>query len=369
MALAKYFEDIEERWLEDTAGRYEPRVTEILDLFPSRAAHAGEVYLTRGGRRMEDIEVCEVGQTLELAVVSTPGTAAPVVEIEEEPRRRELKMTPTGAVMVSFKKAGTSRVQVSSGGYIKPYSIQVVEPFQIEQMPDFAKLIQSLAENPPQWTEKTFEQFRIQLEGILGKERVPELFVTGIIEYHLGLFQEEQRLPAFRERFQVAYGSLRWFIPYSDIARLICGYYLYCANEFSAAAKLCPRGGGRLGKAVSFYAGESVVNSATGQTGRRTKAGLPLLLAMADVLTFQAIEALGDDRGDDAVELAAVIRRNTVPGFDRERAERLCFLEACARDQIGDVSGARPLFERLLHSPWQAIVSAAAYHLKNSNHG
>lgn len=90
---------------------------------------------------------------------------------------------------------------------------------------------------------------------------------------------------------------------------------------------------------------------------------------MADVLTFQAIEALGDDRGDDAVELAAVIRRNTVPGFDRERAERLCFLEACARDQIGDVSGARPLFERLLHSPWQAIVSAAAYHLKNSNHG
>lgn len=364
MALAKYFEDIEDRWLEETAGRYEFRVSELLDLFPPRAAHAGEVYLTRSGRRMEDIEVCEVGQTLDLAVVSTPGTAEPLVEIEEDSGRRELKMSSSGGIKVPFKKTGTRRLQVSSGGYIKPYSIQVVEPFQIEQLPDFAKLIKSLADNPPQWTEKTFEQFRVSLEAILGKAGVPELFVHGLIEYHLGLFQEEQRIPAFRERFQAAYGFLRWFIPYSDIARLICAYYLYCANEFEAAAKLCSGWESRLGKAVVFYSKESTAGTSTGKTHNRTKAGLPLLLAMTDALTFQAIEALNDDRVNDAAELAAVIRRHTVPAIDRERAERLRFLEARATEQSGDPVAAQPLFEALQESPWQSIASAASNHLK-----
>jgi hypothetical protein len=364
MALAKYFEDIEDRWLEDTAGRYESRVSELLDLFPPRAAHAGEVYLARSGRRMEDIEVCEVGQTLDLDVVSTPGTAEPLVEVEEDSGRRELRISSSGGIKVPFKKRGTHRLQVSSGGYIKPYSIQVVEPFQVEQMPDFAKLIQSLADNPPQWTEKTFDQFRVQLEAILGKAGVPELFVHGIIEYHLGLFHEELRLPAFRERFHAAYGCLRWFIPYSDIARLICAYYLYCANEFEAAAKLCSGWGSRLGKAIVFYSKESTTGTSTGKTKQRTKAGLPLLLAMADVLTFQAIEAIDDDRVNDATELAAVIRRQTIPAFDRERIERLRFLEACAREQSGDRVAAKPLFETLQESPWQAIASAASNRLK-----
>ena len=369
MALAKYFEDIEERWLDDTASRYESRVTELLDLFPARAAGAGGVYLTRSGRRMEDIEVCEAGQTLDLAVVSTPGTAGPVVEIEEEAGRRELKISSSGGIKVPFEKAGTRRLQVSSGGYIKPYSIQVVEPFQIEQLPDFAKLIQSLADNPPQWTAQTFAQFRVLLEAIVTNAGAPELFVHGIIEYHLGLFQEEQRLPAFRERLQAAYGCLRWFIPYSDIARLICAYYLYCANEFEAAAKLCSGRGSRLGRAASFYTGDACEVSASSTAAQRRKAGLPLLLAMPDVLTFQAIEALNDYRVDDAAELVRVIRRNTIPVFDRERAERLCFVEAWAREQSGDLAAARTLFEGLLHSAWPAIASAAARHLKTTTHG
>ena len=368
MALAKYLEDIEERWLEDAASRYESRVTELHDLFPPRAG-AGEVHLTRSGRRMEDIEVCEAGQTLDLVVVSTPETAGPVVEIEDEDGRRELKISSSGGITMYFKKAGTGRLQVSSGGYIKPYSIQVVEFFHVEQLPDFAKLIQSLADNPPQWTEQTFAQFRVLLEAIVTNAGAPELFVHGIIEYHLGLFQEEQRLPSFRERFQAAYGCLRWFIPYSDIARLICAYYLYCANEFEAAAKLCSGRGSRLGRAASFYAGEGSELSGYSKAPQRTKAGLPLLLAMPDVLTFQAIEAFNDCRVDDAAELATVIRRNTIPVFDRERAERLCFLEAWAREQSGGLAAARTLFAGLLHSPWPAIASAAARHLKSIPHG
>lgn len=369
MALAKYLEDIEDRWHEETAGRYESYVTELFDLFPVKLVQAGDVYLLRGRRRMEDIEVCEVGQTLDLVVVSALETAAPVVEIEDEHGRHKLKITLTGTVKVPFKNAGTRRLQVSSGGYIKPYSIQVVEPFQIEQLPDFAKLIHSLSKNPPQWTETTFQQFRSQLEAILGKAGVPGLFVSGIIEYHLGLFQEEQHLPSFRQRFEAAYGCLRWFIPYSDIARLICVYYLYCANEFKAATNLCPGRGGRLGRAASFFNGEALVGPANYQTGESSKGGLPLLLAWTDVLTFQAFEALVDNRAADATELAAVIRQGTDLAFSLERAERLLFLEACASEQSGDVSLSRRSFEGLVDSPSAAIASSAKKHLNRGSHG
>jgi hypothetical protein len=369
MALAKYLEDIEDRWHEETAGRYESIVTDLFELFPARPVQAGDVYLMRGGRRMEDIEVCEVGQTLDLFVVSAPETAAPVVEIEDEHGRHKLKITLTGAVTVPFKKAGTRRLQVSSGGYIKPYSIQIVEPFQIEQLPDFAKLIHSLSKNPPQWNDRTFQQFRSQLEAILGKAGVPGLFVSGIIEYHLGLFQEEQHLPTFRQRFEAAYGCLRWFIPYSDIARLICAYYLYCANEFKAATNLCPRRGGRLGRAASFFNGEPLAGPARHQTAKNSVSGLPLLLAWTDVLTFQAIEALIDNRVTDATELAAVIRQGTDLNFSTERHERLLFLEACSSEQSGDVSLSRRSFEGLVNSPSTAIASSAKNHLNNYSHG
>jgi hypothetical protein len=364
MGYSKYSEDIEDRLLEDTAGRYESRVSELLDIFPPRVTHAGDVYLTRNGRRMEDFEVCEMGYTLDLAVISTLGTDEPLIEFGQDSERRELRISSSGRIKVLFTKTGTHCLQVSSGGYVKPYSIQVVDPFEIEQLPDFAKLLQSLADNPTQWTEKTFEQFRIQLEDILGKAAVPELFVRGIIEYYLGLFQEEQRLPAFRERFQTAYGCLRWFIPYSDIAKLICAYYLYCSNEFEAASKLCSELGSRLANAILFYSQKSTAWTPTVKTKKRTKAGLPLLLAMADVLTFEAIEAIDDDRVNDATELAAVIRRQTIPAFDRERAERLRMLEACTIEQSGDIKTARLLFETLQESPWQAIASAASSHLK-----
>ena len=163
MALAKYLEDIEERRHEDTPGRYESDLNQLFKLLPERPVESGEVYLTRGNRRMEDIEVCETGQMLDLVVVSNSNAAAPVVEIERETGWRELRITSLGVYNVTPEKTGTCRLQVSSGGYIKSYSIQVVEKLQIEQLPDFAELIKSLANNPPEWSATTFQEFCAEL--------------------------------------------------------------------------------------------------------------------------------------------------------------------------------------------------------------
>jgi hypothetical protein len=326
---------------------------------------AGEVYLVRGGRRMEDVEVCEVGETLDLAVESKPGSAPPEIELLEESGNRRLKQRANGCISVPFKEAGCRRIQVSSGGYIKLYTIHAVEPFRVEELPDFAKLIQSLSDNPPEWTEATFGEFRARLEQILAKKGVPAIFADGVIEYHLALFHEERRLPSFRERFESAYGNLRWFIPYSDVARLICAYYLYCANEFEAAGVLCKGRRGRLRHAVKFF-----LDSDGGKqrsTGSSTKAGLALLVALPDLMLFQAIEALEGGRAKDAAELVAVARRHTRADFDRERAARAAYIEAHVKKATGDEKVARSIFETLLHCPWQPIAAAAAKHLDSDN--
>jgi hypothetical protein len=368
MALAKYFEDIEERWLEETAGLYESRLSEVFDAFPARPSQAGVVYLTRGGRRMEDIEVCEVGHTLELGIFSTPGTSIPVVEFDEDSGRRELGIT-AGTVRVPLLKAGTRHLRISSDGYVKPYEIHVVEPLRLGQLPDFAKLIHSLSDNPPQWTEESFEEFRSKLASILAKAAVPELFSIGLNEFHIALFHEERRLPGFRDRLQTAYGCLRWFIPYSDIARMVCTYFLFCANEFEAAYRLSSAGRSRLERAAEYLLDQMPSEAESGATTKTGLSRLPLLMALPDVLSFQAIEAIDTGRLDDAAELLSVTRRHTLPTFDKERAERLALLEARMAEIKGDLAEARARFEILLHSPWHAIVASATRHLARMPNG
>ncbi len=369
MALAKHLEEIQERFIASTSERYETLVADLFAQFPASSLLAGEIYLTRGGRRMEDIEVCEAGQSLDLAVVWTTDAAKPEIEVDDEGGRRALKLRAGGQLKLSFPKPITRRLQVSSGGHLKSYTIHAVEPFCVEELPDFAKLIQSLADNPPQWTESTFSEFRGRLEKVLNKKKIPAVFTEGIMEYHLGLFYEEQKMPSFRERLQAAYGCLRWFVPYSDVARLICTYFLYCANEFEAADKLCKGRQARLRGAIAFFLGRESARTEPTEAGARGAAGLPLLVALADLMTFQAIEALASGRSEDALELVSVARRHTVANFDKERAARVAYLDARAKAALGDEAGSRSVFESLQHSPWQSIATAANKHLAQSHPG
>jgi hypothetical protein len=370
MALGSFYEDIKDRWLEETSALHEARVRELIAQFPVPPPPAGEVFLTRRGRRMEDIEVCEVRQDMELAVVSTPHAAAPMIELEEGVSRRTIRPRASGGFQLTFRTAGLKQLRVSSAGFINAYSVHAVEPFRVEAQADFSQLIRTLTHNPPQWTEGTFALFRRDLEKVLDAHRVPQIFTDGIVEYHLGLLHEEQRRPAFRERFHAAYGNLRWFIPYSDIARLICTHYLYCANEFAAALKFCGVGTSRLQRTLCFFLGQDAPPARTVTAARADgQGGLPLLVALPDLLTYQAVDALQTGRADEAVELCSATRREIIPAFDRERADRLAYLEACCRKAAEGAEAAHALFENLSHSPWQLIAAAATRQLDHLAHG
>jgi hypothetical protein len=364
MALAKYREDIEERWLEDNAGRYEATLAGLFSFLPRRADPAGEVYLTRAERRMEDIEVCEVAQPISVRIFPTTGAAAPQVVIEEGPKRFPSKPRKDGTLDIKFSTVGQKRVEVSSGGYIKSYTIYAVEPFRMEQQPDILQLLQKLTDFPPKWTDESFAQFRVKLEAVMIKLKAPEVFINGVIEYFFGLFLEDNQRPGFRERFQTSYGHLRWFIPYSDIARIICAQYLFCANEFAAAEKVCSHSSGRLQRTLCFFLDQPLPPKEPKEsTGSKTRAGVALLVALPDLLTLQTVEAIGDNRLEDAVEICAAIRKQIIPAFSRERAARLDYVEARIKQADGEKSSAKTLFENLLHSPWEAIRHAAANQL------
>ena len=369
MANAKFREDISERLIENTSERYEALVADFFSQFPEKQFLSGEAYLTRSGRRMEDVEICEPGQELDLAIVLPVGAFEPEIELQDEAKQRMLKPQPDGRLKLSFKKSGSHRLQIACGGFFRIYTIHAVEPFVVDEMPAFAKLIQSLAENPPHWTEATFSEFRIRLEEALSKSNSPAMFTEGIIEYHLGLFHEQQGIASFRDRFQFAFGCLRWFAPYSDIANLICIYFLFCANEFEAAEKICKDRKGRLRNAISFYLRARSSESVAANSNASEQGGLPLLLAPPDVLAFQAIEALDDDRNEDALQLVSIAKTHIRPNFHKERYARLSLLEAYTKESLGDTKGSQTIFQILESSSWQPIASIAATHLKKSHNG
>ena len=363
MGLAKHFEEISERWLENTSEKYDSALSNLIHRFPARSAHAGEVYLNRNGGRMEDIEACMAGSMVKVRVIWEPGTAKPSLECEDDHGvLRSVPMVRNQASLL-FKQVGTRRLQVSSAGYVKSYQVYVIQPFEAEKLPDFAELIRSLADNPPNWTDASFETFRRQLRLVLDRPEISPLFIDGLIEYHLGLYHQVRRHPNFRERLQSAYGALRWFIPHSDIARLICTYYLFCANEFRAAAALCTSQVGRLHAAIRFYTETTVHGVDPGPSRLIHRTGLPLLMAYPDVLCIQAIQAVRESRIEDASELVSVARMGTDHQADRERFARLSLLDACLTEQKEGADAARSRFESLALSPWQAIAAAAQSHL------
>jgi hypothetical protein len=202
MSIAKYLEDISDRYFESIGSA----TISCSNPKPEISSKPGEVYLSNFGQRMEDIAVFELGQILNLIVVSTPGAADPTVEIQDNIGRNLLKINSPGIVSVPCERSGVFHLMACSGGYIKRYEIHVVEKNQFSQLPDFAQPIHNQSENSWQWSQESFELFQISVESILRNSNLPELFIRGIKEYHLGLFHEDKRVPDFRHRYQTAHG-------------------------------------------------------------------------------------------------------------------------------------------------------------------
>ena len=85
MGFAKYFEDIEDRYGEDTRGRYEKYLKEVAHApQPPKQVHSGEIWATLNGRRFEDYMAFPCGTRIRFCVHKAPDCEPAKVELEAD---------------------------------------------------------------------------------------------------------------------------------------------------------------------------------------------------------------------------------------------------------------------------------------------
>lgn len=324
MALAKFKEDINERYLEEIEG--------LEKLRPSRdprkewariAPEISDAVALRGtdGTWWDDNLVFASGKPVTFQMVVARPDAAAHVHWQSTRPGPIPKFEQRGDETTMVASCGLSGDLVAScGNYAKTYRVSFVVEVQPEALPDFAAELAALTAHPPTWTQASFDRFRIGTENVLRAHKLPADFCEGVREYHLGLFHEQLGVGRFGERLDRAYAQLYPFVPYSRLAALICGYQLYRINAFDHP--LVRHGLRRLGRVVEFFCGRTKLL----RRGTIPNAGSSeLIISLLDEGIIAAVEHLicGDtNSGKASIERASKARC----GADTQGLERLYFI-------------------------------------------
>ncbi len=339
MALAKFFEDVRESYLEGVDGR----INAVYGRDPERewkltAATVTEAVALRGrdGILFDDNLVFKTGQRVIFEIVCARADLA--VELKwQTAQKGALTTLPNdeNAVVLVSKHAVSGDLVVSCGNYAKSYRVSFIAGHTPENLPDFAAELAKLTANPPAWTQTTFDRFRIGMESVLTNHKLPADFCDGIREYYLGLFHEQRREGRFVERLDRAYVQLAPFVQFSRLAALICAYHLYRINAFEAP--LVKQILGRIGRVARFFSGE--VAAMAPATGEARKSSRELLIVSAvDEAIIAAVEHL--DEGDlDLAESCVGNADSARCEVDTQALERIHFLRHRICLRRGDARG------------------------------
>jgi hypothetical protein len=340
MALAKFFEDLVESYLEGADARINSGFGRDPEKeWQRKKATVSDAVVLRGrdGILWDDNLVFRTGQRIRFEIVSARADAVVGIKWQSERKGIDAELRKHGSSMeLVATQAVSGDLVVSSGNYAKSYRVSFIVGARPEALPDFAAELAALTANPPSWTQSSFDRFRVSTEAVLQAHQLPADFCDGIREYHLGLYHEQLGEARFGERLDRAFVQLTPFVPFSRLATLICGYHLYRINAFEAP--LVKEALSRIGRAARFFSGE--VASAT--TPHATAGVGPheiLIVSAVDEAIIAAIENLDLGRPELAamdVEKANVARC----GIDTQALERINFLrhEICMRQ--GNTRGA-----------------------------
>lgn len=327
MALAKFKEDINERYLDDIEALENSRPRRDPSSEWSRLGKVeSDAVALRGadGLWWDDQMVFQVGLKNECDKVaarpSIPSNAA-WQSVGNAPRPKITQKNERLAIEAMSAVSGD--LVVTCGNYSKTYRISFVQKALPESVPDFARELAALTAHPPSWTQTTFDKFRDGTEQVLASYKLPADFCDGVREYHLGLFHEQVREGRFGDRLDRAYTQLYPFVPYSRLAALICGYYLYRVNEFDHP--LVEKGLRRLGSVADFFAGRASIGD-EGKSKRLSRSA-DLVVSAVDEAIIEAIEFLQKGRLLDAESAANRASTARCVG-DTHGLERVHFLKA-----------------------------------------
>jgi len=353
MALAKFREDIVERYHEDIRelfGRGEVSPEKGWQPQQPAAIASDTVAAVRNGKFFEDRVAFLMSEEVTFGLDSPKQTTVYVSYRCDN--GHEIVLNPNGKGFYRLPSGQPGQLYLRCGYYIKEYRVSWLREAKPEQLPDFSARLGTLSENPAKWTAATFESVRAELDNILYCPNVPEDFATGVKEFYLGLFHETIGEPNYRKRFEAAFTFLRPFVNYSDYAALICGYYLYRINEFdqlAAVPKLST-----LSAVGNFFSGTLLAT--TGKAGnvlpRRPEHVSPeILVSERDYRIIEcAVQQLSKQwaKAERALQAAQVA---STAGLDPQGDERLAILSARLSRQLGHLEKARAEYGKLQFSP------------------
>jgi hypothetical protein len=245
MALAKYLEDITDRWFEDLAatgrleatfvpGTYEPAPsppTSWIRLNLKNSPLPDRIALLSGDEPCFEVTTDSPNALFQAAFVSGPESKLPTVLLSGR--------------TLSFKllKAGLYRLQLICGSYRQDYEIDVTETLDLDRQDTIQQGYLALQDRPDEWTRDRFDSLKKRMSPANRPAGIPSTFCNGILDYHLALYHSEQgKAEIANSRFVDAYRNLRPYIAHSDVARFVCDYIHYLMNRFEGCTGTTSKG-------------------------------------------------------------------------------------------------------------------------------
>lgn len=328
MALAKYLEDLIESYLEGTdalingnTGRdlekeWQHKITTVSDAVALRG---------KDGVWWDDCLVFLTDHPVPFEIVAARADSN--VNLRWQSERSGTTTTlreSAGSMELLSKHAVSGDVIATCGNYSKTYRVSFVTASRPENLPEFAAELAALTENPPTWTQSSFDRFRSATEAVLKAHHLPADFCEGVREYHLGLYHEQIGEGRFGARLDRAHTLLRPFVKHSRLAALICGYYLYRVNAFEQP--LVRRAFARLGRVARFFSDKQDTEPTSPASGPSESAN-ELIISALDKAIIAAIEHL--DNGSPDLATAEMNRAESARCYaDTQGLERTYFLRS-----------------------------------------
>lgn len=350
MGWARYYEDIEERYADDTRDRYERYLNSLEQNreLPKPQFRPGEVWAVCNGRRFEDSMAFPVKTHIQFRVEAESGSELSEVRVRGDGAERELASDATGNFSVFSNISTTILLVLKSGAYRKDYIVHFLEIGSIDKIPEFAVLVAALTDNPPAWSAATFPLFREKLEAVLIDYSVPKQFGDGIVEYHLALFYENLRSPDFGKLLERSNQLLRCFTPYSDYAAMICGFYLFRTNAFDYGTVANIDRLPSLKRVFEFFTSPyDKAMTPEALTTKQNSAPMDILVPGPDHDTIQALFCAKSGDYGQAIAKVKETWSMLEPSLDFQRERRLTFLEARIHRASGNTKDATVCYERL----------------------
>jgi hypothetical protein len=359
MALAKYCEDIDDRYTDDNFERLNALFSgrdfskEWRQL--ARVDSAAVVARFSGGYFEDRMVFLRPGRT-RFSVESASKIQHVMVTFSRfNDAAEELSPDETGAFEIHSPKAD-GELTLRCGNYSKTYRITFLDKPKPEVLPDVKPALAALVHNPARWTNAGFEKLRGELDTVLSLPGIPPDFATGVKEFYLGLFHESIGEANYRKRIETAFNVLRPFCAFSDYAQLICAYYLYRVNYFEQVVALhqIPL----LSTIAKFFLSQNSA-SISRLKNKPTTGETEILVSDRDFELFQAITLFMEGNLKGCAKKISRAQAAGLSGLDTQGDERLTLIRARLASRSGKAPEAARFYGILTNSATDAIRAEA----------